>query len=145
MPKINLSEGKTVNYIRQAGEKVLLKITKAAYDQDFGRVEITLENAKGESINNNYGLLSADGSTNDGALKAFSYFARVAVGDWGRDDIEDEEMVGRFIRADIVMVEGKKESKDGRKLSFANISKTYMTQDSFSKTSTSNDEDEGWE
>jgi hypothetical protein len=131
MAKIKLVESTGGAYINQAGSKVLLRITKSNYDQDFGKVEITLENEKGELVNNNFGLMSQDGSMNEGAIKAFSYFARVAIGDWGRDDIEDEELVGCYVRADIKMVKGSKPNKDGEILEYANLDKVYMTDDTF--------------
>lgn len=126
--KLSESSGK---FISKAGENVLLKITKAKYDQEFGKVEIVLENEHGETVNNNFGLLNQDESANEGAIKAFSYFSRVALGDWGRDEVEEDELVGRFVRADIKMVKGSKPSKDGKVLEFANIDKVYMTEDSF--------------
>lgn len=130
MAKITLAESNGA-FINQPGKNVLLRITKAKYDTGFGKVEIVLENENGEIVNNNYNLIDNDGSTNEGALKAFSYFARVAVGDWSRDDIEDEDLVGCFIRCDIEMKEGTKLSKDGKTLEFANIVKSYMTDDKF--------------
>lgn len=111
-------------FISEAGEKVLLIITKAHYDSEFGKVEIELKNEKGEIITNNYGLLDKEGEQSEGALKAFSYFTRVAMNDWGVDDVEPEDLVGKFIRADI-------ELEKGTKATFANIKKSYMTEDSF--------------
>ena len=161
MAKIQLVESSASNYINQAGKQVLLRITKSHYDQDFGKVEIALENEKGEIVNNNFGLMSQDGSMNEGAIKAFSYFARVAIGDWGRDDIEDEELVGCFIRADIKMVKGTKPNKDGEILEYANLEKVYVTDDKFGAKASapvtkakakpqvtvnkSDDDDEDWE
>lgn len=130
MAKITLAESNGA-FINQPGKNVLLRITKAKYDTEYGKVEIVLENENGEIVNNNYNLIDNDGSTNEGALKAFSYFARVAVGDWGRDDIEDEDLVGCFVRCDIEMKTGKKEDKNGNIMEFANIVKSYMTDDAF--------------
>lgn len=132
MAKINLAESNGA-FISQPGKNVLLVVTKSKYDQEYGKVEMTLENENGEIVSNNFGLIDNDGSINDGALKAFSYFSRVAVGDWGRDDIEDEELIGCFVRADIEMVKGKKEDKNGNIMEFANIAKCYMTNDRFEK------------
>ena len=128
MAKIQLSESNGA-YISKAASNVLLKVVVATYDQDFGKVACDLINDKGEIVSNNFGLMRDDGSINDGALKAFSYFSRVVMGDWGRDDIEAEDLVGRCIRADINMVEGKKMNKDGEPMYFANIEKCYMTED----------------
>lgn len=130
MARIQLAESNGA-YITEAGKNVLLKITKCNYDPEYGKVEMTLENEKGETLNNNFGLMAQDGSMNEGALKAFSYFSRVAMGDWGAQDVEDEDLIGKFIRADITMTEGKKPGKDGKTVSFANIEKSYMTNDKF--------------
>lgn len=132
MAKINLAESNGT-FISQPGKNVLLVVTKSKYDQEYGKVEMTLENENGEIVSNNFGLIDNDGSINEGALKAFSYFSRVAVGDWGRDDIEDEELIGCFVRADIEMVEGKKEGREGKKMEFANIAKCFMTNDRFER------------
>lgn len=135
MAKINLAESTGGSYIKEAGEKVLLQITHAKYNPDFGKVEIILTNEKGETMNNNFNLLNSDGkSMNEGALKAFSYFARVALGDWDRDDIEDEELVGCYIRGDIKLSEGKEKNKSGEIMVFANLDKVYTTTDSFAKS-----------
>jgi len=134
MAKINLAESTGGSYIKEAGKNVLLQITNAKYNQDFGKVEMTLSNEKGETMNNNFGLMNNDGSINEKALKAFSYFARVAVGDWDRDDIEDEELVGCYIRADIALREGKEKNKDGETMYFANLDKVYTTSDTFKKS-----------
>ena len=130
MAKIQLSESHG-QYMQESGERVLLVITKSHYDQEYGKVEIELKNEKGEIVNNNFGLMGNDGTQNDGALKAFSYFSRVAMGDWGYDEVDDEELVGKFIRADIEMTKSKKANDKGEFMSFANITKTYMTDDKF--------------
>ena len=135
MAKINLAESTGGSYIKEASEKVLLQITHAKYNPDFGKVEMILTNEKGETMNNNFNLLNSDGkSMNEGALKAFSYFARVALGDWDRDDIEDEELVGCYIRGDIKLSEGKEKNKSGEIMVFANLDKVYTTNDSFAKS-----------
>ena len=134
MAKINLAESTGGSYIKEAGKNVLLQITHAKYNQDFGKVEMTLTNEKGETMNNNFGLMNNDGSINEKALKAFSYFARVAVGDWDRDDIEDEELLGCYIRGDIKLTEGKEKNKSGEIMVFANLDKVYSTTDTFNKS-----------
>ena len=134
MAKIKLSESTGGGYITKEEKNALLKITHAEYDMDFGKVKINLVNERGESMQNNFNLLNSDGTNNDGALKAFSYFARVAVGDWDRDDVEDTEMIGRFIRGDISVREGENKNKNGETMKFANLDKVYMTQDEFTSS-----------
>lgn len=116
-------------FIKEAGKKVLLQITKANYDQEFGKVELEFKNERGEIINENYNLMANDGSINEPALKAFSYFTRVAMGDWGVQEVEEEELIGKWLRADIKMTKGSKPDKEGNAIYFANIEKIYMITD----------------
>lgn len=129
MAKIKLAASTGGAFISKAGKNVLLQIIESDYDQDFGKVSIVLQNKKGETMQNNFNLLDAEGSLKEGALKAFSYFSRVALGDWSKDDIEAEELVGCVLRGDIVMTKGNKPGKSGEDVFFANLDKVYMASD----------------
>ncbi len=130
MAKIQLSESNG-QFISEAGEKILLVITKTNYDTTYGKVEIELKNERGEVVNNNFNLIDNDGEQSEGAIKAFSYFGRAALGDWKVEEIDPDDLVGKFIRADITMKVGTKPTKSGNSISFANIEKCYMTEDRF--------------
>ena len=133
MAKIKLVET-GAGFIDKAAKNELLKITSCEYNPDFGKVTMTLADQSGKVMNNNFNLLNADGSNNEGALKAFSYFAKVALGDWDRDDVEDTDLINCYIRGDISLNEGKEKSKTGETMWFANLDKVYMTEDKFTKT-----------
>ena len=83
------------------GEQVL-KITKAEYDEDFGRAIFTLENVKGQSCQERFSLLNQDGSPNEKALNAFSFFAKNAMNDFDMEDVDPTELVGRYIKAEVI-------------------------------------------
>ena len=83
------------------GEQVL-KITKAEYDEDFGRAIFTLENVKGQSCQERFSLLNQDGSPNEKALNAFSFFAKNAMNDFDTEDVDPTELVGRYIKAEVI-------------------------------------------
>ena len=83
------------------GEQVL-KITKAEYDEDFGKVTFTLENVKGLSCQERFSLLNQDGSPNEKALGAFSFFAKTAMNDFDLVDVDPVELVGHYIRAEVI-------------------------------------------
>ena len=83
------------------GEQVL-KITKAEYDEDFGKAIFTLENAKGQTCQERFGLLNQDNTPNERALNAFSFFAKTAMNDFDLEDIDPVELVGRYIRAEVI-------------------------------------------
>ena len=83
------------------GEQVL-KITKAEYDEDFGKAVFTLENAKGQTCLERFGLLNQDNTPNEKALNAFSFFAKTAMNNFDLVDVDPAELVGRYIRAEVI-------------------------------------------
>ena len=87
--------------IMPEGEQVL-KITKAEYDEDFGKAIFTLENVKGQSCQERFGLLNQDGTPNERALNAFSFFAKTALNNFDLEDVDPVELVGHFIKAEVV-------------------------------------------
>ena len=87
--------------IMPEGEQVL-KITEAEYDEDFGKAVFTLANAKGQTCQERFGLLMQDGSPNERALNAFSFFAKTAMNNFDMEDVDPTELVGRYIRAEVI-------------------------------------------
>ena len=79
----------------------VLKITKAEYDEDFGKVIFTLENVKGLSCQERFSLLNQDNTPNEKALGAFSFFAKTAMNDFDLVDVDPVELVGHYIRAEV--------------------------------------------
>ena len=87
--------------IMPEGEQVL-KITKAEYDEDFGKAIFTLANAKGQTCLERFSLLNQDNTPNEKALSAFSFFAKTAMNNFDLEDVDPVELVGRYIRAEVI-------------------------------------------
>ena len=87
--------------IMPEGEQVL-KITAAEYDEDFGKAIFTLANAKGQTCQERFSLLNQDNSPNEKALGAFSFFAKTALNNFDLEDVDPEELVGHYIKADVI-------------------------------------------
>ena len=87
--------------IMPEGEQVL-KITKAEYDEDFGKAIFTLTNAKGQTCQERFNLLNLDNTPNERALNAFSFFAKTAMNNFDLEDVDPTELVGRYIRAEVI-------------------------------------------
>ena len=106
--------------IMPEGEQVL-KITDAEYDEDFGKAIFTLANVKGQTCREQFSLLNQDNTPNEKALSAFSFFAKTAMNDFDLEDIDPVELVGRYIRAEVIhnKVESKKEQ--GKMMTFVNL------------------------
>lgn len=97
MGKIALSEGFTV--IPEGTH--IFKIVEVNYKEAYGKLEIKMKTAKGQTHIERFSLIKQDGSSNEGALNAFSYFAKTALGDFDLQDIDPEELVGFFIECDV--------------------------------------------
>ena len=87
--------------IMPEGEQVL-KITAAEYDEDFGKAIFTLANAKGQTCQERFSLLNQDGSPNEKALGAFSFFAKTALNDFDIEDVDPVELVGHYLKAEVI-------------------------------------------
>ena len=87
--------------IMPEGEQVL-KVTAAEYDEDFGKAIFTLANAKGQTCREQFSLLNQDGTPNEKAMNAFSFFAKTAMNDFDLEDIDPVELVGHYLRAEVI-------------------------------------------
>ena len=102
------------------GEQVL-KITKAEYEEDFGKAIFTLENAKGQTCQERFSLLNQDGTPNERALGAFSFFAKTAMNDFDMEDVDPVELVGHFIKAEVIHNKVPSNKEPGKMLTFVNL------------------------
>lgn len=82
----------------------VVDVDMSKYD-GFGKIEVKLETANGQKHSERFSLLNAKGEVNEGALNAFSYFARTVLNDYKAEDIDPAELVGHFIRAEVKHVE----------------------------------------
>ena len=69
--------------------------------EDFGKLEVKLQTAKGETHIERFSFLTAKGEMNEGALKAWSYFARTCLNNFQADEIDTQDIVGCYITATV--------------------------------------------
>lgn len=98
MGRIKLSDGGFT--VIPEGTHVF-KITNVDYDEDFGKLDIQMETADGLRHTERFRLLTKTGTENQGAINAFSYFAKAALNDFSRTDVDPAELVGRFLECDV--------------------------------------------
>lgn len=79
----------------------VFKITEVVWKPDFGKVEVTMVTQDGQKHTEKWPILKVDGSVNTGASNSFSFFARTALRDMNRDEIDPEDLVGHFIECQI--------------------------------------------
>lgn len=106
----------------------IFRIEAVEYDKDFGQIRIELKTADGKSHRERYNLMRADGTTNDGAMNAFSFFAKTALNNFEVTDIDTEELVGHFVKADVVHRKVDSTKNPGEKTTVVNLGKVYSAE-----------------
>ena len=102
------------------GEQVL-KITAAEYDEEFGKLIFTLANAKGQTCQEKFNLLNNDNTPNDRAMNAFSFFAKTALNDFGIEDVDPEELIGHYLKAEIIHNKVPSTKDPSKMVTFVNL------------------------
>lgn len=100
----------------------IFKITGVEYKEAFGKLNISMVTKEGSKHVERYSLLKADGSPNDGAYNAFSYFAKVALQDYDVEEIDPEELIGHFIECDVEHDVQENKNKPGKTITFIRLS-----------------------
>ena len=118
MPTIQLTSGFTVC----PEGKHIFRIYKVEYNQEFGKLNIHLVNAQGITHVERFSLINASGAVNDRAYNAFSYFAKTALNDPYRTAIDPNDLVNRYIKAQVVHTIVPSNKEEGKTMTFANLS-----------------------
>lgn len=85
----------------------IFKVTGIDYDEDFGKMKVELTLKDGRKHIERYGLLTKSGEINEGANKAFSYFAKTALNNFSVDEIDTDDLIGCYIEAEVKHVESE--------------------------------------
>lgn len=100
MAKMKLSES-TFKIIPEGVHTFKITEVDDSKYEDFGKIAVKLQTAKGETHVENFTLIKANGDLNEGALKAWSYFARTCLNNFRADEIDTQDIVGCFITATV--------------------------------------------
>lgn len=118
MAKIKLSEG-GFSLIPEGVQT--FKIVGVEYKEDFGKMKIQLQTKSGQKHTENFSLMKANGEINEGALKAFSYFAKTALNNYSLDEIDESDLVGCYITATVKHEEFESNKEPGKMLKSARL------------------------
>lgn len=112
----------------------IFRIYKVDFNPDFGKVVVHMVNAQGITHQERFGLMRADGSMNDGACNAFSFFARTALNDYSREAIDHTELVGRYIGAEVTHTVQPNRNDPTKTVTFANLTGEKWVAEGFDTT-----------
>lgn len=101
MAKMKLSESKFTLIPEGSTIFKVMEVDDSKYE-DFGKLAVKLQTAKGETHSETFSLVNAKtGEVNEGALKAWSYFARTCLNNFRADEIDTQDIVGCYIQATV--------------------------------------------
>lgn len=81
----------------------VLRIYGVEYKETFGNLTIYMCNARAQTMRETFRFKGGkDGKPNEGAMNAFSYFAKTAMDDFGMEDVDPQELVGHYIQVEVV-------------------------------------------
>lgn len=117
MAKIGLTEGFS---LIPEGTHVF-KITAVNYKPDFGKMEVTIQTEGGQKHIERFSLLKGNGEPNEGALNAFSYFAKTALDDFSLTEIDHTDLIGHFIECDVKHEDVPSRDNPNKTVTFARL------------------------
>lgn len=100
MAKMKLSESTFTLIPEGITTFKVMEIDDSKYE-DFGKLEVKLQTVKGETHIERFALTKSNGELNEGALKAWSYFARTCLNNFSADEIDTQDIVGCYITATV--------------------------------------------
>ena len=100
MAKMKLSESTFTLIPEGTAIFKVVEVDDSKYE-DFGKIAVKLQTAKGETHTETFTLVKNSGELNEGALKAWSYFARVCLNNFQADEIDTQDIVGCYIKATV--------------------------------------------
>lgn len=107
----------------------LLKIQNVTQNEVNQRVTVTYATKDNQKINEIYSLLDKDGNENEVAIRMLSFLVQIAMQDYNITEIDLEELIGRYIEADLTNQEY--EAKDGTKKTAVRLNKKTKTNETF--------------
>ena len=102
------------------GEQIF-RIYKVEYNEEFGKLIIHLVNAQGNIVQNRFSLMNQDGSTNDKACNAFSFFAKNALNDFSVPAVDPMTLVDHYIKLEVIHDIKPSTKKEGETVTFVNV------------------------
>lgn len=118
MAKIKLSEG---GFSLIPEGTTIFKIVDVEYKEDFGKMRVEMQTKTGGKHTEQFTLLTKSGEVNEGALKAFSYFAKTALNNFQLDEIDETDLIGCYIQATVKHEEFESNKEPGKMLKSARL------------------------
>ena len=100
MAKVTLSKGGFTLIPEGVTIFKVVEVDDSKYE-NFGKLTVKLQTAKGEKHTEMFSIIKKDGEINEGALKAWSYFARTCLNKYSVEEIDTQDIVNCYIKATV--------------------------------------------
>lgn len=140
MAKMKLSEGGFSIIPEGVTTFKVVEVDDSKYE-DFGKLAVKMQTAEGKTHTEQFSLIKKGGELNEGALKAWSYFARTCLNNYQLDEIDTQDIVGCYITATVKHEEFESNKEKGKMLKSARLN-DYTVAVGFGSKAADNDIDE---
>lgn len=145
MAKIKLSESTFTLIPEGTTTFKITEVDDTKYD-DFGKLAVKMVTADGQVHTERFSLVNGKGELNEGALKAWSYFARTCLNNFNADEIDTQDIVGCFLTATVKHETYNYTNKEGEQKTGTSVRlNDYTTASGFTHTPTTSKSDESAE
>ena len=104
----------------------VFRIYKVDYNEEFGKLIVRLVNAQGITVQERFSIMNADGSTNERACGAFSFFAKTALNDYTLEAVDPQMLVDHYIKADVTHSEVPSNKDPNKTVTFVNLGDKWV-------------------
>ena len=111
----------------------IFRIYDVSYDEEFGRINVKMVTAKGQTHTEKFTIKDRDNIPNERAMNAFSYFAKTALNDFSVEDIDPTDLIDHYIEAEVVHTVLPSNKDPKKTVTFANLGQK-STADGFTET-----------
>lgn len=99
----------------------IFRIEKVNYDEEFGKLTVDMVIKDGTRHMENFYLLDANGEPKNSAMNAFSFFAKTALNDFEVAEVDPQELVGKYIRCEVIHTVTESKKNPGHTVTFVNL------------------------
>ena len=104
----------------------IFRIYKVDCDEEFGKLVVHLVNAQGITVQERSSLMGQDGSINEKACNAFSFFAKTALNDFTLEAVDPVMLVDRYIKADVIHTTQPNKNDPTKTVTFVNLGDKWV-------------------
>lgn len=109
--------------------KHIFRIYKVDYNVEFGKLNVFMVNAQGDTHVEKFSLLNDDNTPNDKAHNAFAILAKAALNDTSIEEIEHTDLVNHYIGGEIVHTVMPNRNDPTKTVTFVNMTTKWAADD----------------